>query len=158
MRERLRLLGLGTMKTIPKSFESFPNTTVYTGSSMKTEDALSDILKRWHEYTSRYRHNKGYPSVSASCADWRSDESRDDEHGVIDERIERDQMEAVDFEVNQIPEPGRTSIYVNAKALAKGSTVFSHPQLPADQIKCLQIISGAREELSRRLRSRGVLG
>ena len=119
--------------------------------------ALSDLLSSWHAFSSRYSHNRGFPSKAAGTENWRCSRQRDDENGALDTDQEHRIMEIVDFEVSQIPEPGRTGLHVNARALALGLSVFRSPRLLEDQMETLEIISNARAELTRRLVARGVL-
>jgi hypothetical protein len=118
---------------------------------------LSGILAHWHRWQEAYKHGKGYPSRSAGCGDWRASTQWDSMNGALDNDQANERMGIVEFEVQQIEQPGRTGLYVNARALALGLSVFRSPRLPEDQIACLEIIAGARDELTRRLRGRGVL-
>ncbi len=118
---------------------------------------LSDILVRWFHWQRIYALNRGYPSQASGCGSFLPSRQYDSENGARDNDQEIERMEVVEFEVWEMPEPGRTAIHVHARALALGLSVFRSPRLPENQVQVLEIIAEAREELTRRLMGRGVM-
>ena len=117
---------------------------------------LDDILGRWHAWA------KGYSAVPVCSADpmFRDAKSRggwDSADDVLDAAINSKIMKAVDFQVSEMQEPHRTAIYVTARNLHTGNSVWSSPRLPTDPLARGVIVVEAKAMLTRRLMAAGSL-
>ena len=118
---------------------------------------LDDLLIRWHHACTHYRHTRGFNSRAPGTDGYRPSRQYDDTNGALDHHLEASQVEAVEFEVSQRPEPHRSAIHTNARNLSTGSAVWSSPRLPADLAERAVLIWAARDMLINRLRSAGVM-
>lgn len=117
---------------------------------------LDDILSRWHAWA------KGFSIVPVCGADpmFRDAKSRggwDSADDILDSAINAKIMKAVDFQVSEMLEPHRTAIYVTARNLHTGVSVWRSPRLPADPLLRGEIVVDARIQLTCRLMSAGIL-
>jgi hypothetical protein len=117
---------------------------------------LDDILSRWHAWA------KGYSAVPVCGADpmFRNAKSRggwDSADDVLDAAINSKVMKAVDFEVGEMREPHRSAIYVTARNLHTGNSVWNSPRLPVDPMARAEIVVAARLMLMKRLTFCGVM-
>jgi hypothetical protein len=122
---------------------------------------LDDLLCRWHQWqTDRHRHGRGWPSRAVVCGDSMTSRQYDDANGALDAAIDHSQMRVVEFEVSQLadsPVAYRSAIYANARALVTGAAVWSSPRLPGDRIARQAVVTEARDMLTVRLRSAGLM-
>ena len=117
---------------------------------------LSDLLASWHKWA------KGWSGVTAhgSCAMFtemvtsRQWDSSDD---LIDGSLHNSKMQAIDFNVGELPPVQRTAIQIQARNLATGVNVWSSARLPTDLEERTIILMEARNALMRRLYSAGVI-
>lgn len=117
---------------------------------------LDDILSRWHSWA------KGYSPVPVCGADpmFRNNKSPnqwDTVDEVIDEQITSKIMQAVDFQVGEMKDPYRSSIYILARNCATGRNVWLSPRLPKELMARTAIVQEARSQLTRRLMNVGVM-
>ena len=117
---------------------------------------LDDILSRWHSWA------RGYRPVTTRGADpmfreARSSKQWDSMDDVIDEEITAKIMKAVDFQVSEMQDPHRSAIYVLARNCYTGRSVWISPRLPANVEERAVIVLEARNLLTRRLMSAGVI-
>ena len=120
------------------------------------DEALNDLLSRWHAWASDERTALGYPSVSASANQYRASRQYDDATGALDQDVENVIMAGVDACVWSIPQPYRIALHINARNLSTGVFVWRSPRMPEDPIACAFLVSDAREMLLVRLRDRGL--
>lgn len=117
---------------------------------------LDDLLSRWHGWS------RNYIPVPTCGADpmFRNSKSP---HGyqsadeVTDAAVEKNQMEAVDFQVSEMQDPHRSAIYIHARNCYTGRNVWLSPRLPADPLERARILGEAKGLLTRRLLSAGVM-
>lgn len=119
--------------------------------------SLDSLLARWHEWQQQYQPVKGYASRSLVVGEYRSGRDRDSDDGTLDNHLDDSAMRSVEFHVGEIADPWRAALYQEAKNLAVGAAVFTSPRLPADRLERHEIIQEARQRLSLRLLSAGVL-
>lgn len=117
---------------------------------------LDDLLARWHH------HCKGYSPVPVCGADpmfrnAKSGKGWDSTSEVIEDELNGKIMAAIDFQVSEMADPHRSAIYVLARNLYTGRSVWLSPRLPKDAVERAQIVAGARIMLTRRLVSAGVM-
>ncbi|KAF1003326.1 MAG: hypothetical protein GAK28_04765 [Luteibacter sp.] len=125
--------------------------------------ALDDLLKRWH------RWQMGFSPVPVCGADpmfrnVKASRTFDTTSDAFDAELNGRLMEAVDFQVSEMPDepnPGgrngayRSAIYCLAKNLALGASVWDSPRLPKDQMERAIVVLEARNILTRRLLAAG---
>jgi hypothetical protein len=123
----------------------------------ETDLILDDLLSRWHSWA------KGFQVCPAPSADpmFRNVKSGRRNWDSLDDIIESDlsssTMEAIDFEVGEMAEPGRSAIYAHARNLASRVAVWTSPRLPADPKERAILILEARTSLMRRLLRAGIM-
>jgi hypothetical protein len=76
---------------------------------------------------------------------------------VIEDEIRDKTMRAIDFEVSEMKDPHRSAIYIHARNCYTGRKVWLSPRLPNDPMECALIVMEARNELTRRLLSAGIM-
>ena len=81
----------------------------------------------------------------------------DSSDDILDAQINAKIMESVDFEVSEMKEPHRSAIYVTARNLHAGNSVWRSPRLPADPMERAVIVGEARQQITTRLMACGVM-
>lgn len=117
---------------------------------------LDDLLARWHHYC------KGYSPVPVKGADPMFRQATrprgyDTVNAILDDEAERIKMEAMDFHVYELQDPHRSAILILARNCYTGRNVWLSPRLPRDAMERGTIIMEARNQLTRRLLSAGVM-
>lgn len=119
---------------------------------------LNDHLARWHNWCSRYRFGKGYPSSDVTCRQSRTSKQYDYDNGAMDASVEDSIAEAFDAAMDRVEQPYRTALSIQARNLATGANVWNSPRLPADPMERSKILMDARNILLKVLASTGVMG
>lgn len=119
-------------------------------------EILDDLLSRWHSWA------RSYSPVPSCGADpmFRNAKSPHSSHSageVTDAKAESDQMQAVDFHVGEMRDPHRSAIHIHARNCCTGRNVWLSPRMPADPIERAVILMEAKNLLTRRLLSAGVM-
>jgi hypothetical protein len=117
---------------------------------------LDDILSRYHSWA------KAFSPVPVAGADpmfrnAKSGKGWDSTSDVIEDELNGKTMEAVDFHIGEIQEPHRAALYVLARNLSTGRSVWLSPRLPKDPFARTEIVGQARSMLTRRLMQAGVM-
>jgi hypothetical protein len=117
---------------------------------------LNDLLSRFHGWA------KGYIPVPVCGADpmfrnAKSGKGWDSVSEIIEDDLDGATMRAVEFHVGEMQDPHRTALYVLARNLNTGANVWISPRLPTDPLERAQIVSEARERLTRKLMNAGVM-
>ena len=117
---------------------------------------LDDLLSKWHAWS------KGYSPVPICGADpmfrdAKSGKGWDTVSEIVADEIDGSTLEAVEFHVREMQEPHRTAIYVLARNLHTGRSVWMSPRLPVDQFARAQVVADARVMLLCRLIAAGVI-
>jgi hypothetical protein len=120
------------------------------------DEALNDLLSRWHSWACDERTALGYPTVSVTAKQYRASRQYDDANGALDQDVENVIMDGVNACVWSIREPFRTALHINARNLSTGAFVWRSPRLPEDQMACAFMVSDARGMLIIKLRDRGL--
>lgn len=112
-------------------------------------DALDDLLSRLHNDLMQRRKtvNRGYSSLSPAVGRYLVSRQYDDDNGALYDDEEAELVDKVERAVLQIPEPGRSALYAQARTLCLGTSAFTSPRLPADERARAEILSMARELL-----------
>ena len=116
---------------------------------------LDSLLADWHKWQIGYKQN-----VQAACAMFkgaRTSRGYDSISDIVDDTVQRDMLRTVDFHVSEIAEPHKTALYVNARNLATGRSVWSSPRLPTNGEARAVLTRDARSMLTKRLNDAGVL-
>ncbi len=121
-----------------------------------TRYMLDEILSDWHRWA------KGWSGVASSCAcamfsSVKSSKQWDAETDVIDSVLHNEQMKAVDFHVSELEPTHRTALQLQARNLVTGYSVWTSARLPTDITKRQCILADARNKLTNRLISAGIL-
>ena len=117
---------------------------------------LDDILSCWHA------HCKGYSPLDVVAVDpmFRGEINRsgwDSADDILDAQINSKIMKSVDFQVSEMKDPHRSAIYVTARNLHAGNSVWCSPRLPADPMERAVIVGEARQQITVRLMACGVM-
>ena len=112
---------------------------------------LSDLLSRWHAWCAGHVYSTGFASVNAACRMARASRQYDDVNGSLDAQIDVSLMEAVDAQIDQVPQPWRTALQVQARNLATGSQVWNSPRLPVCERERRAVLVEARRQFAARL-------
>jgi hypothetical protein len=120
------------------------------------EATLSDWLSRWHNWGRAYKANQQAASdpIFRHAKSGRGWDSTDD---IIEDELMGSTMETIDFQVSEMQEPYRAAIYVLARNLSTGRSVWLSPRLPQDAVERATVVAEARNILTRRLQACGVM-
>ena len=117
---------------------------------------LDDLLAAWHKWARRQQP----PGAIKACPMFKCAKSPrgwDSTHDLVDEELEGDRMEAIDFHVGEMPPIQRAALQINARKLATGHHVWFSARLPSDPLERAVILLDARAALVVRLNRSGVL-
>lgn len=124
-------------------------------------DQLDGLLREWHQW------QIGYSPIPTCGADpmfrnAKSGKGWDSTDEVIDDELHGSTMEAIDCQVQELPDvpqlqPYRSAIYAIARNLHVNANVWMSPRLPKDPMERGVVIMEARNALTRRLIAAGVL-
>lgn len=117
---------------------------------------LSDLLSRWHAWGRNYKANQQTPR-DPIFRDAKSGRGWDSTDEIIEDELMGSTMEAIDFQVSEMKDPHRSAIYVLARNLSTGRSVWLSPRLPQDALERATIVAEARNILTARLMSCGVM-
>ena len=122
-------------------------------------EALDDLLSRLHNDLMHRRQtvSRGYASFSPAVGRYLVSRQYDDDNGALYDDEDRDLVDKVEHAILQIPEPGRSALYAQARSLCLGMSAFTSPRLPADPAERAKILDAARNELMQRLSAAGML-
>lgn len=118
---------------------------------------LDDLLCRWSQWCRPPTVGRGHNRSALVLGQYRASRQYDAENGALDEDVEHATMKVVDFEVSEMDDPYKAAIYVQARALVIGCTVFMSPRLPSDPDQRAAVILQARMMLVTRLMRAGVM-
>lgn len=120
----------------------------------ETDNLLDDLLSSWYRWAKGY--NEGAHAKCAMFAGVRTSRQWDSENDVVDSTLHNTTMQAVDFEVGELPPVYRTAVQIQARNLVTGHNVWSSPRLPEDPFERTTILIEARTTLLRRLMNAGI--
>jgi hypothetical protein len=118
---------------------------------------LNSLLAQWHAWTACYKVVHGFPTINTTCLSARSSRQYDDENGGLDAHIDHVLMEAIDGVIDQIPDPWRTALAVQARNLRTGAQVWNSPRLPSCAMQRGEIVVAARKKFIEGLTRRNLL-
>lgn len=132
---------------------------MFSASRLARSDALDDLLSRLHnQFMGRAATvSRGYASFSPAAGRYLVSRQYDDDNGALYDDEEAERLDLVEHAILQIPEPGRSALFAQARALCLGTTAFSSPRLPADPQQRARILLEAREQLAQALLEAGIL-
>lgn len=111
------------------------------------DEALNDLLVRWHRWNVTTPPETGFYTVNTSCKLYRPSRQYDWENGASDAEVETSIMEGVENCINQLGITDRTAIMLNARNLATGASVWQSPRLPVDPLERMHLVLHARARL-----------
>lgn len=117
---------------------------------------LDDLLSRWHSWARSYKANQQAPR-DPIFRDAKSSRGWDTTDNIIEDEIQGSMMEAIDFQVSEMKDPHRAAIYVLARNLSTGRSVWLSPRLPTDPVERATIVAEARNQIVKRLMAVGVM-
>ena len=120
------------------------------------EAALDDLIRRWHLFASREDFGLGYPVENVTCKLYRTSRQHDDQNGALDTDANAILLTGVGHCIERMVDPWRTAIYINARNLAIGLSVWTSARLPADDMARAIVVAEARTQLLRLLQSDGL--
>lgn len=117
---------------------------------------LDDWLSRWHAWGKSYKANQqtARDPVFRNAKSGRGWDSIDD---IIEDDLIGTTLESIDFHVSEMQDPHRAAIYILARNLYTGRSVWLSPRLPADPLERGIVIAEARNQLTKRLMNAGVM-
>lgn len=118
---------------------------------------LDDLLIRWWNWRAPIQPARGYNRSACGLESYRTSRQYDDQNGALDDDLEAQQMAAVEREINSLDGQQRMAIYGLARALSLGLAVFVNPRLPANRAERERLVCDARQKLTQRLMSAGVM-
>lgn len=117
---------------------------------------LSDLLARWHAWGKSYKPNQQTPR-DPIFRDAKTSRGYDTTDEIIEDELMGSTLETIDFQVSEMKDPHRTAIYFLARNLYTGRSVWLSKRLPEDALERGTIIAEARNILTKRLMSCGVM-
>jgi hypothetical protein len=121
-----------------------------------TDAILDDLLARWHRWQTGFQVVP-QPGADPMFRNVKSGRTWDSTADIIEDEIDASTMEAIDFQVGEMPEPKRSAIYANARNLVARAAVWSSPRLPTDPMERAILVLEARNALMQRLLRAGVM-
>ena len=123
----------------------------------ETRYLLDDMLSDWHRWASGW-HGVATSTACAMFSNAKSSRQWDAECDVTDTALHNEQMKAIDFHVNELTDhQHRTALQIQARNLATGFHVWHSARLPSDVAQRAVILAEARNKLTQRLESAGIL-
>jgi hypothetical protein len=136
-------------------------TTTERPTTERTEqeinEALNDLLRRWHAHCLNYSPGKGYPSGDAVCRSAPTASHWDWWNGSMDQEVEKKIMEAFDGVMWNVDQPYLTALQFQARNLYTGKQVWTSPRLPIDAMERGVLLMEARNILLRGLAKAGIM-
>ena len=126
-------------------------------TEQEVNEALNDLLRRWHAHCLANSPGTGYPSVDSACRYSRTSRQYDYENGAMDASVDSKIMEGVDGVMWNIQQPYLTALQFQARNLFTGKHVWTSPRLPIDPQERAVILMEARNILLRGLAKAGVM-
>lgn len=117
---------------------------------------LDALLSEWHQWARSFQPVASH-GTSAMFTGVRSSRQWDSEHEIVDGGLHNAQMVAVDFHIGELPPLQRTALGIHARNLVTGRSVWASARLPADAQELAAILAEARNNLTKRLTSAGIL-
>lgn len=133
-------------------------TTLAEHIAARRSDELDQLLILWHHWQRAVKVTKGHGKVTMVMGDrYRVSRQYDDVTGVLDDDLDRQRCGRVEYHVQLLPEPYRSAIYILARNLVTGRSVWLSPRLPAEKEQRDRIVDEARHALMVRLVADGVI-
>jgi len=117
---------------------------------------LDDLLARYHAWARSYKANQQAPRDPV-FRQAQSGRSFDTVAEVIEDELMGSTMEAIDFHISEMKDPHRTAIYFLARNLYTGRSVWLSNRLPEDPVERGTVVAEARNQITRRLMSAGIM-
>lgn len=125
-------------------------------AARRAED-LEHLLIVWHNWSQSAQIARGYRETSAGTGLYQASRQYDDVNGVLDDDIDAERCKVVQFHVENLPPIHRIAIYILARNLTTGRSVWMSPRLPHDKAERERVVTEARDLLTARLVSAGLI-
>lgn len=125
--------------------------------SNDTRYRLDSILADWHQWAKGFAILGSHSTAPMFNGMVNSSRQWDSESDVLDDHLHNKQMVTVDFHISELEPLHRTAIGINARNLVTGRSVWTSARLPSDVEQRAVILGIAREILTNRLTSAGIL-
>ena len=125
-------------------------------AARRAED-LEHVLIVWHNWSQSAQIARGYRETSAGAGLYQASRQYDDVNGVLDDDIDAERCKVVQFHVEHLAPTHRIAIYILARNLTTGRSVWMSPRLPQDKAERERVVMEAREQLTARLVSAGLI-
>lgn len=122
----------------------------------ETDNILDDLLARWHLWARGFSLSP-LPGADPMFRNVKSGRAWETQYEINEQQINDSTMEAIDFEVGEMPEPQRSAIHAHARNLASKHAVWSSPRLPSDPMERAVLVTEARTSLIKRLFRAGII-
>lgn len=133
-------------------------TTLAEMEAVRRSEDLDHLLILWHNWQRAGKVARGYNDRTAVAGErYRTSRQHDDWNGKLDEDLDESRCKEVDFHVDSMQDPHRAAIYVLARNLTTGRAVWLSPRLPSDKAERDELVAQARQILTGRLVSAGVI-
>lgn len=126
-------------------------------SQQEINEALNDLLRRWHAHCLGYTPGKSYPSGDAVCRSTSTASHWDWWNGSMDAAVEKKIIEGFDGVMWNIPQPYLTALQFQARNLYTGKQVWTSPRLPLDPMERGVLLMEARNILLKGLARAGIM-
>ena len=133
-------------------------------ASMTPDTLLNGLLADWHRWMAASPINGTDRMDDPTFRDVKSGRCWDSADDIIEAELKSDTMKTIDFCVagdargqGAMAEPYRAAIYTVARNQSTGSNTWSSSRLPADPMERGVIVMEAKNMLTRRLMTAGVM-
>jgi hypothetical protein len=126
-------------------------------SVLTIEASLDGLLIVWRKWQQAESVGQGYPTTAPGCKLYRASRQYDDSNGALDSDMDATLGAAVDAHIEEIAQPHKTALHLDARNLVTGVSVWSSARLPIDPMARAIIVAEARGQLIRRLQSAGLM-
>ena len=125
--------------------------------SSAQDEELDRVLSLWHWKRTGGNIGRGFNDRSLVVGEYLVSRQYDDSNGKLDDDLDERRAKAVDFAVSKMLDPWRAAIYMLARNLYTGSSVWESPRLPQSRIDRERIVFQARRQITRLLTAAGVI-
>jgi hypothetical protein len=108
---------------------------------------INDILARWHAWCAGNLVGTGYPVVNAASRLYRPSRQYDDQNGALDAGVDSVLMAGVNHIIEQITQPYRTALSVQARNLQVKRALWNSPRLPTCELARARLLVESRRML-----------
>ena len=120
------------------------------------EATIDELLREWHHWASHRPTTIGYPKQIPTRRLHTISRQWDTENCALDLQQQDELMFSVERCIYRLMDPYRTAIFLNARNLATGVSVWLSPRLPAEREERALIVADARQKVFLLFQSEGI--